>query len=342
LGQIRRILEIRNNGAFKMDTLWVKFRSYGRANRSDIHMYTGKDPRDNLAKAGPKKPNTVAPAADCLTFGPSTGKGQSWNEEGWYVRAQNFIVHFVLPQQDAEFTTKNHPDEQMYLLPDATTWLRIKTDTEEITVKGEGILIIPPGNTTVTVLTPGRIQRLLTSNSSPNLLELAINRSSYSVANQTVAPCINWPDPIEGFKIRWYSLDVPAEPGRFGRIWRSTNFMINVFPTQNGPRDREKLSPHTHDDFEQCSIGIDGTFLHHLRWPWTINRNEWRADEHLVAPSPSVLIIPPTVEHTTEAIGTSKNLLIDVFCPPRHDFSDMAGWVLNSEEYPQPPHQEHN
>jgi hypothetical protein len=29
--------------------------------------------------------------------------------------------------------------------------------------------------------------------------------------------------------------------------------------------------------------------------------------------------------------------LIDVFAPPRVDFSKNAGWVLNEAEYPLPP-----
>jgi hypothetical protein len=298
-------------------------------------MYKDKDPRASMAATGYKKPPKVAPSADLLTFGPSSGKTNAWDPAGWHVRGQNFLVHFVLPQVNATFESKNHPDEQLILLSEPDTELLVKTDTEELTVKGYSLLVLPPGNSLVTVLKTGRIQRFMTSNSAPELCKMALNADSYRSLNEQVAPCVSWPDPIGGFKIRVYSLDVPDQPGRFGRIWRTTNFMINVFAEQLGPRDKEKLSPHDHWDFEQCSVGITGSFVHHLRWPWGPNRLEWRADEHKLAPSPSVQIIPPTVEHTTEAVGTGSNQLIDFYCPPRVDFSEM-GWVLNADEYPAP------
>jgi hypothetical protein len=62
--------------------------------------------------------------------------------------------------------------------------------------------------------------------------------------------------------------------------------------------------------------------------------SDWRDDEHVHVASPSVAIIPPPSVHTSQSVSQVRNQLIDIFCPPRHDFSAKAGWVINAAEYP--------
>ena len=62
----------------------------------------------------------------------------------------------------------------------------------------------------------------------------------------------------------------------------------------------------------------------------------WRPDEHLEIGSPSVTMIPPKVVHTSRNVGDTRSWLIDIFAPPRVDFSRKPGLVLNADEYPTP------
>ena len=159
----------------------------------------------------------------------------------------------------------------------------------------------------------------------------------YESPDGNVAPFTAWPDPTDGQRVRVYPLaEHPLESGKLGRIFRCSTVMVNVLPEDDQPRDPTQLSPHHHDDFEQLSLQLSGDYVHHMRTPWTTNMAEWRDDEHRACASPAVTVIPPPVIHTTQAMGHMRHQLIDIFSPPRLDFSQRPGWVLNADEYPMP------
>ncbi|MEU9888200.1 hypothetical protein [Sphaerisporangium sp. NPDC051011] len=129
--------------------------------------------------------------------------------------------------------------------------------------------------------------------------------------------------------VRFYPMaPYPPTPGRFGRIIASSNIMANLLETEREARDVTRLSPHSHADFEQCCITTKGSYVHHWRTPWTSDLREWSEDLHLAYDSPAIAVIPPGVVHTANSVSRGPNQMIDVFSPPRQDFT-AQGWVLN-------------
>ena len=211
----------------------------------------------------------------------------------------------------------------------------VEANGERQDVAGFSLVIVPPGDSRITLPSGGRVTRIF-STQSPDLNAMCSNASSFTGEHPIIPAFEPWPEPVGGYKIRAYSLDVPPQPGRFGRIFRCTTLMVNFLDPQHGPRDITKLSPHHHDDFEQGSLALAGSFTHHLRWPWTTNLNAWREDEHALCKSPSICVIPPPAIHTSRGMEDGLNQLVDIFSPPREDFSRQEGWVLNADEYPMP------
>ena len=193
---------------------------------------------------------------------------------------------------------------------------------------------MPAGPSTITISSGGSLF-VLHRTQCKDIAAQAVNAAAYAAPRHHVAPLVPWPDPVGGPRIRRYSMDVAAEPGRFGRIWRCTTFMVNLF-IEDGPRDVEKVSPHYHDDFEQGSLLMTGNMSHHVRWTGTTNMRNGVPDDHMDCSSPSLAVIPPPAIHTSNGTGTELRLMVDIFCPPRVDFSQKPGWVLNAGEYPMP------
>ena len=257
------------------------------------------------------------------------------NVSTWYARGQNFVVGYSEVDGAGTFTRSGQPDEYVVLLADDDLTANVEANGEQVSARGRTMLVLPPGDSTVTVTGQGRVLRLLTTKSA-DIAGLAANADSYDQPHENIPPFQPWPEPVGGYRIRSYDLTVPPLANPAFRLYRCTTFMVNFIDPKQGPRDPAKLSPHQHDDFEQCSIVLAGEYVHHIRWPWTTNKAHWRDDEHRTVFAPAVTVIPPPALHTSEAVGPATNHLIDVFSPPRFDFSAMEGWVFNADDYPAP------
>lgn len=300
-------------------------------------MYHSTDPRAALAATpiGAKPPATHFAGAEYAKFYETPPAETKDGARTWYARGQNFIIAYSEADSGAVLNRADQPDEYVVLLPDPGAGAEIVWGGEKTIVSGHSISFVPAGKSSVKLLGAAKVVRMMTSKSD-DLARLCSNAASYATAHPNLPPFEAWPDPVGGPKVRTYSLEVAPTPGRFGRIFRGSTFMVNFLDPKNGPRDVTKMSPHHHDDFEQCSLALAGTFIHHLRWPWTTDMGQWRPDDHERCGSPSVTVIPPPSIHTSQAIDPGLNLLVDIFCPPRVDFSEKPGWVLNADDYPMP------
>jgi len=299
-------------------------------------MYSKDDIRSTLAAAAPAKevdPSTPIKASQWIEFLSLDPTSVAANgSRTWVARAANLVIAYTDAKAGDVFARTGQPDEYAVLVYSESAPIRVVAGEESAEVAEEAFVVVPPGDSSVEVLADGILIRLFSS-VADDLREGSLNAEAYAEPDLRAAPLEPWPDPVGGFRLRVYNLaDTPIAPGRFGRIFRTTNLMVNFLAEEPGPRDKYKLSPHFHDDFEQISLAVKGTFVHHIRYPWGPDSTQWRPDESRQIATPSICVIPPPTVHTTQGIGEHQQL-IDIFSPPREDFS-ASGWVLNAEDYP--------
>jgi mannose-6-phosphate isomerase-like protein (cupin superfamily) len=251
----------------------------------------------------------------------------------WITRGANFVVAVTQAGAGAVLSRDDNPDEYMLYLVDTAGV--IEAGKETIEAKADSLTIVPPGASRVTLSGAGQLVRVF-SIKADDLAGAASNAAAYAAGAPDVAPLQLWPDPVGGFKLRNYRLGDYIKADSNMRIFRSTNLMINIMTSRSVARDVHKLSPHSHADFEQGSLALAGDWVHHMRYPWTADMTTWKEDEHIEMSSPSLLVIPPKVIHTSRNVNDGGASLVDIFAPPRMDFSIKPGMVCNAGDYPMP------
>lgn len=281
------------------------------------------------------KPLTPGRASHCARFYESAP--QATEADGtvhWITRGGNFVVVATRAAAGAVLERTDQADEYMVLLPE-DVGATLSAGDGLVVSPGDSLTIMPPGASRVVVATPGFVYRIF-SHLARDLADQADNAGTYDDVSE-LAPLVPWPEPVGGFRLRHYRLADHVRTGSPVRLFRSTNLMVNVFVPTTTPRDVRKLSPHSHDDFEQGSLTLSGHYVHHLRWPWTPDMTTWRDDAHVEVKSPSLIVMPANVIHTSQTLPGERIRLVDIFCPPRADFSLKPGLVCNADEYPLPP-----
>ena len=249
----------------------------------------------------------------------------------WITRGRNFAI--VYSEGEPGKTIANtFVDEHVVYMVDGR--VKIRAGGEEAILEGESLAIVPPGLNEIELQRGGALVQIVTD--AETIVKLARNAANYADGAPEVAPTEPWPMPIGGYRLHAYSLPGVYASGGMVNAFRTRKLMICPYARFLAPRDETALTPHSHQDFEQASVALEGEWIHHMRTPWTPNRHDWRADNHLEIGSPSTTIIPAGVVHTSQGVAGEGMRLLDVFGPPRVDFSMRPGVVRNAEDYPMP------
>ncbi len=290
--------------------------------------FDATDPRAALTQTAAPPPREIA-ETQVIPFTDDTAQISQLGTREWLVRTQHAIVSFTHAVA-GESWPGPEDRETLIAVPDGPAELRVSAGAERAEASGGSVVVVPEAPSTIEILRDGLVIRVFPAAGS-KLLSRCLNASAYARDAANVADY----EPVHAEQqLRVHRLsDHPPTDGRFGHIFRSTNLMINFIADRIGPRDPQHLSPHSHTDFEQCSLQLAGEFVHHARSPWTPDLTMWRPDRHLKLVGAGAVIFPPPLEHTSQAVGPGANRLIDVFAPPRSDFLAMDGWVLNAADY---------
>ncbi|CAN7784154.1 hypothetical protein LJR034_008491 [Caballeronia sp. LjRoot34] len=157
----------------------------------------------------------------------------------------------------------------MLLLPPGVS-ADVLAGGQTLQIAPDSLVIVPPGASTTTAIDHGFIARIFSSRAHP-FADLASNAAAYANGAPEVAPLIDGPVHANIMRLNVYPLDCEAR----GRVFRSTNLMVNVFERKTVRRDARRLSPHSHENFEQIVLTLAGNFVYHLRTPWTADSTAW-------------------------------------------------------------------
>ena len=260
---------------------------------------------------------------------PPRQQGQGWRR--WLTRAANFAIVYTEGAAGAALR-EQFADEHFVYAP--TGAVRVTAGAAQATLGVEDLGIVPPGECTLQFAQAATVVQVITAREA--LVAAAPNAATYAGGAAEVTPVEPWPEPVGGYRLRTYATRDGYARGGMVHAYRTRKLMIVPYERFLEPRDETQLTPHAHADFEQASVALEGEWLHHLRVPWTANRRHWKPDRTVEIGSPSVTVIPAGVIHTSQGVAGAGMRLIDVFAPPRVDFS-QRGLVDNAAEYPPPP-----
>lgn len=250
----------------------------------------------------------------------------------WDARGQNFHVTWRRAGAEPLRLDTASADELMLIVLDAPVDIESE-GRAPVNAPARTIAILPAGTWRL-VLAPQATCAVLRSLRAPDADGSARNAAAYREADPRI---VSVGTPYRALRDADAVRLLPIEQVQASKdkprlkMLQTATLSIN-WVEYEGPRDRSALSPHAHSSFEQGSLGLAGDFVHHLRTPWGPDAGLWQDDRHAALASPSLMVVPVNLVHTSEGVGPGHHLLIDIFSPPRADFI-ASGWVFNAADY---------
>ena len=260
---------------------------------------------------------------------------ESGGARRWWARAQNFSVEWIAADRDGAEVQFDSAHESLVLVFGHAAQLSHRAGTA-VQAAPRSVCIVPAGKVAVRMAAGGTCA-VLASQRADLDAGACLNAAAFAQHDARITPStpafqrLRTAGSVQVFEID--SFDAPPSNPRL-KMLQSETLSINGVD-YDGPRDRRALSPHSHADLEQGSLAVAGHFVHHLRQPWGRNADAWRDDAHVEVGSPSLMVVPVNLIHTSEGVREGHHLLIDVFSPPRRDFI-AKGWVHNAADYREP------
>lgn len=248
------------------------------------------------------------------------------------MRAQNFIVEWI--EAGTQAFEVESTAEMLVVFPDVGAVIEPAGQGASVQVPHAGsVCVLAAGRSSIRLAAAGTCAVI--ASDRPDIDPATVlNEAAYAEPDARIKPTGRpfrrkpGAPLVQVFEMA--KVPAPADNPRL-KMLQTDTLSIN-WVEYHGVRDRTALSPHSHSDLEQGSLALAGNFIHHLRVNWGKDANLWRDDEHLAAPSPSLVVVPVDLVHTTEGVGDGHHLLLDVFSPPREDFI-ARGWVHNAGDY---------
>ncbi len=297
--------------------------------------FAQSDPRLALPPIDAPEPERLAPH-QVYDFSDEATVHVEPSKRTWYGCGKTFVISYSEVEPGATIERENELDEHLVVLHDAGD-VEIVANGETANAKGRVLIILPPGKSRLTFNTAGRVICVSTARSAPDLVALC-NADPTMMNDPNVPEYAPAGAPFDGYKIRIYDFDSEPMPGAYAAVWRCSSFLVLRGSWKKGQRDTSMMSPHSHVNFQQSNLVLEGEYRANLRWPWVRNKAEWRKDEQVDIKAPGLLITPAQTTHTIEHRADGLNHCVDFYAPPRPDFAAL-GWALNDAEYPRPPMQ---